>query len=102
MRLLPKPEGTLPIRGGARYWGPWRIRMEQLTLTHVDNGYVVDLRRCPTSAQVLDSICQVAGSGWADPTSVGQLVLALNEVLEPQANLCWGGEEQGPVHWVGP
>jgi hypothetical protein len=83
-------------------WGPWHLDKRTWVLWISPPGYhgeryEVDLDMCLTSAQVLDWICQVArkkGSAWGgnDPAVhnaiVAGLVEALNDVLQPQANLC--------------
>jgi hypothetical protein len=46
-----------------------------------------------TSAEVLDHIMQVVKKGYSDPVN-GPLVKALNDVLDPQANLCSFGRSR--------
>ena len=60
--------------------------------------YEIDLNRCRTSAMVLDWIMQVAGKSWVTKEMLGDLVLAFNQILRPQANLCSIGEELGPIN----
>jgi hypothetical protein len=59
--------------------------------------YAVDLERCATSAQLADWIFQVASKTWATDAVIGELVRALNDVLDPQATLCSFGQERGPL-----
>lgn len=82
-------------------WGRWSYRRSNLTLVH-DEGYEVDLERMETSAATLDWIAQVAGKGWATPADIGNLVLAIDDLVRPQGRLCGGGCEHGPVKFVAP
>ncbi len=59
-------------------------------------GYDVDLEDCTTSAHVLDWIMQVASKGVSDRV-LAWLVRDLNRMLRPQATLCSGGIEKGPI-----
>jgi hypothetical protein len=73
----------------------WRFDEVLLTLTSevppAPYEYEIDLEELRSSAQVLDVICQIAEKTWATSRIVGDLVRALNLLLEPQANLCsWG------------
>ncbi len=80
---------------------PWRFNRGTLTLQLFNvRGhlrYEVDLERCKTSAAVLDWITQIAGKTWADDSTLAGLVRDLNRILDPQANLCSLGVEQGPI-----
>lgn len=58
------------------------------------NRYEVDLEWCRTSAEVLDWIAQIAAKNWAGDATVAGLVRALEDVLDPQANLCSGGRDK--------
>src|SRR5438105_766909 len=79
-------------------WGAWRLNLRDLTLEFNGGGdYYVDLEGCITSAEVLDSICQVAGKTWATAENLGDLVRAVNDLVQPQAQLCSMGVERGPV-----
>jgi hypothetical protein len=57
-------------------------------------GYPLDISDCTSSAKVLDWICQVAHKTWADDACVAGLVRALDEILDPQANLCSCGRDK--------
>lgn len=59
--------------------------------------YWIPLRRCRSSAEVLDWICQIAGKAWADDATVGRMVRVIVEALDPQATLCSFGAERGPI-----
>lgn len=73
-----------------RGWGGWTLDVASQTL-RLDDRYEVYLGECDTSAEVLDWICQVAKKRWATDRILAGLVRALDDVLEPQANLCsWG------------
>jgi hypothetical protein len=78
-------------------WGGWRL--EGLMLCYpaypaYPGLYPVDVERFTTSAQVLDMIMQVAKKRWADDECLAGLVRALNDILEPQANLCSFGSDK--------
>lgn len=69
----------------------WKFKEHNLTLLHSDSGYEVSLEDCTSSAKCLDWIAQVAKKTWATPTIIGSLVLALDNLLNLQRNLCGGG-----------
>lgn len=78
-----------------RTWGPWSYERPQVLVIRDNAGrwlYEVDLERCRTAAAILDWIAQVAAKQWEPaPASraevIGYLVLALDEVIEIQANV---------------
>lgn len=87
-------EIDLPADG--QKWADWRFDRTILTLTGY--GYEVDLEQMTTSAGMLDWIFQVAKKGWCTPDCLYGLIEALQELLDPQATLCSGGGEHGPIH----
>lgn len=73
-------------------WGPWRLDTGSYVLYALrPYRYEVDLEKCLTSAGVLDCIMQIAGKAWADDELLAGLIRALDDVLNPQSNLCPGG-----------
>ena len=81
---------TPPIFDG-ECWGPWRFDARLLTITHEDTGYEIDLEELTTSARLLDCIFQTRNKTWCSCEDAGALLAALQELLDPQANLCsWG------------
>ncbi len=78
---IPKPES-------GDTWGNWRYKAKLLTLTHVPEDYEIRLDECSTSAETLDWIFQVASKTWVTPEDLGNLILALDDIIDPQANLC--------------
>lgn len=74
-------------------WGDWRF--DPIGHTLACDGYEIDLEEIKSSAAILDWLFQVAGKSWATPQVLADLVEALDEVLDPQANFCSDGEEQG-------
>ena len=82
-------------------WGAvWEYDPERLTLTSKrPYPYEIDLESLKTSAQLCDMIFQVSSKNWAqsDHEIISTLVLALNDILRPQATLCSMGVEQGPI-----
>ena len=87
--------GDQPQAESRASWGPWRWNFSNLTLVLTYDGerdwYYVDVEECLTPAEMLDWIFQVAGHTWATPEIVGQLVVALNDLLGPQENPCSDG-----------
>ena len=77
--------------------GGWVYDPETLVVCYRLDEYEVDLEECSTSAQILDWIFQFASKSWATNEAVGDLVMILHRLLHPQANLCSGGEERGPL-----
>jgi len=87
----PRPEK--PKHGDA--WGDWWYNADNFTLEYKSwQHYYVDLERCTTSAETMDWIFQIATKSWATPEVLGHLIQALDDVLEPQANLCSGGSNK--------
>ena len=77
---------------------PWELDADALELRLVGRGvgYSVDLRRCLTSAAVLDWVVQVAKKTWATDDIVAQLVRALAWALDAQGTLCSFGANGAP------
>lgn len=78
----------------ARDWGRWTLKPSTCVLTWRDDDrrwYEIDLDRCLTSSQVLDWIMQVNAKSL--DMDIAGLVNALDDVLNPQHNLCsFGGD----------
>ena len=79
------------IRDGKRY-GIWTYDKKNLQL--VCDYYYIDLEECTTCAQVLDWIFQWSNKNETDE-SCRDLLRALDELLDPQANLCSWGVDRG-------
>lgn len=79
-------------------WGGWTCN--GVEFIHRPSGYPIDIDRCTTSAELLDWLMQVAKKTWANDATLAGLCRAFNDVLRPQATLCSGGVEVGPVRWV--
>ena len=75
-------------------WGPWRLNARNLTLIHVPEDYEIDLESCVSSARVLDWIFQVSTKTWCTKDDAADLLTALHDVLDPQANLCSFGVDK--------
>jgi len=83
-------------------WGAWRYNPSNLTL-EIDskvsgypegNPYYVDLEQCNTSAEVLDSLCQLLHKSWCPVEQVGYLLKAIDDLvggLGLQSKMCPGG-----------
>jgi hypothetical protein len=74
------------------HWGNWRFLPKEKLLQHA-SGYRVDFKRMDTCAGMLDIIFQVETKAF-DAADVGQLVTALADIFNPQANLCSDGIEK--------
>jgi len=92
-----------------RTWGRWVFDAERLVLVldgrpgtggTGDDEYLayfgiyevdVELR---ASSQLLDRIFQVRTLGWVDPQCMSDLLEALHDTIDPQANLCSGGRDK--------
>jgi hypothetical protein len=61
--------------------------------------YFIDLTRMRTSAAALDWIIQLRKKSWATSRDIGDLVAAVRDLLDPQANMCrcamQGGDDLG-------
>lgn len=76
-------------------WGPWRLHDHE-TLGPVlerewddpSRHYWIELRRCTSSAEVLDIVMHTSRHSWVDEVALSGLVRALDDVLDPMANLC--------------
>lgn len=79
-------------------YGRWRYDPDRIVLVYVgDEGreeYEVDPEECTTSAKTLDFIAQVSRKTWASREDVGNLVAALDDLLDIQSNLCSFGEDK--------
>ena len=81
---------------GKRDWGVWRLDpTEPVIFPTWPYRYEIDLETCTSSANVLDWIAQIAGKGWSDDGNdrdiLGGLVVALDDILDLQGNLCGSG-----------
>jgi hypothetical protein len=81
-------------------WGNWKLNHETPVLEYANfslNGagfYEIDLDRMTSSAEMLDAIFQVAGKRWISNEDIGDLVRALDDLLDPQAHLCSNGKDK--------
>lgn len=69
------------VTNGKR-WGHWEYKKNNLTLVFrgSEGQYEVDLERCNTSSEILDSILQISQKQWITPEDIGNLVRALDEL----------------------
>jgi hypothetical protein len=80
-------------------YGHWHLDRDAQTLTLSADSparyeYVINLAELNTSGEMLDLIMQVANKTWATAEMLGTLVEALNDIFEPQVNLCSWGEQR--------
>lgn len=77
-------------------WGPWEYRPEHNVLVLEEYDYEVRLDDCKTCAKTLDWIHQIAKKAWTDEAGMfvitGALVKAIDDLVDPQANLCGMGQ----------
>jgi hypothetical protein len=76
-------------------WGSWAFDAKRLALTYEPadspGWWEVDLERMTDPARMLDAIFQFSTKVWAPRRAVGDLVQALDDLLDPQSTLCsWG------------
>jgi hypothetical protein len=75
----------LPLFHGRR-WGSWKLSTKSLALKH--EFYEIDLETIGSSGSMLDWIFQVQQKTWADASVMNDLLAALHDIFDPQANLC--------------
>ena len=89
------PEEVPPPADGD-WWGPWRYNADTLEIAYYDKDgkyrYGVDLRRCNSSAEVLDWIFQLDAKNWCGYECTGYLVQAIRDLLG--RDFCSGGEDK--------
>jgi hypothetical protein len=82
-----------PLKDGD-CWGPWRFQRSDLTLQYDPQDrhwwYEIDLERMTNSAAMLDVIFQISNKreSCCSTEDIGHLISALNDLLNPQANIC--------------
>lgn len=97
MRMSDYPTPERPQ--DADCWGPWKYVKSNLTLVYAPRDrhwhYEVDLERCNTSAQMLDWIFQLRTKreDLVSAEDIGHFVAALDDLLNPQANICSFGTD---------
>lgn len=77
-------------------WGPWQLNNDGTALTLDPSGQGlahdwIDLTRCTTAAEVLDTIFHAARHGEVDDALIAGMIRALDDMLDPMANLCSHG-----------
>ena len=83
-----------PSWDSACQWGRWSLQRDNWTLVYQEEDYAIDLEDCNTSAELLDWILQIERKSWATPQVLADLLHALCDIFDPQANLCSGGISQ--------
>lgn len=72
-------------------WGNWRYDAKRMVLRHVPHNYQIDLLDCSTSSKTLDWIFQMESKMWMTHKDKGNLLDALDDLIDPQATLCSRG-----------
>src|SRR2546425_321982 len=81
------------FRHGDR-WGDWELDAKRLCLVFQGvghPGYEVNIEEIRDSAGMLDWLSQIQGKAWATPQVRADLHDALDDLFDPQANLCSDG-----------
>lgn len=101
MRIRDIPPDDHTLVDGQR-WGEWTLRLTHGYVLLQNEWYEVDLTEIRdhvrsdkhtghACASALDWICQVAKKTWATNDTIGNLVRAMNELLDCQSTMCSGG-----------
>ena len=88
------------LRHGQR-WGDWRLDAHRLTLDYAPDDiwrYELNLEANHDSASILDFVFQFHGKVWATPQTMKGLLDALDDIFDPQANLCSCGRNKRIDH----
>ena len=82
-------------------WGPWFYDSQAYQVVgrfpapgRHPREYGIFLSECRNSGEVLNWIAQFAKKAWTTPEQVGQLAIALNDLIGFQENFCGGGQRQ--------
>ena len=72
--------------------GNWQYDAKVTVLTYLPEDYEIDLEECTTSAETMDRIFQLCKKTWLSAKDSGDMLQALNDLLDPRANLCSFGQ----------
>ncbi len=74
-------------------WGNWRLDPGSLELVHAADEHPIDLERMNSAAQMLDWIFRINKKPREvyPAQDLADLLQALQDILDPQANLSGGG-----------
>jgi hypothetical protein len=75
------------------WYGGWEYKKSNNTLTYKACRYEIDLDEITSSAVMLDFIFQINSKKWGKGHCIADLIEALDDVLDPQANYCSMGRE---------
>jgi len=79
-------------------WGRWVFNLEALSLitkdTKSDRTYYLALSTCNSSSQILDWIANFLEKDWTSNQDMGDLIQALNELLDFQMNFVGNGIDE--------
>jgi hypothetical protein len=78
-----------------RNWGPWQLSNDGSILFQQDQELRhdwIELTRCTTPAEVLDTIFHTARHGQASDATIAGMIRALDDLLDPTVNLCSRGK----------
>jgi hypothetical protein len=79
-----------------KQWGHWTLITSTWVLRFNNAGweYEIDLETITSSSQMLDWIFQVLGKSYICGDDITNLLHALRELFDPQANLCSFGSDK--------
>lgn len=84
-----------------RWWGQWYFDSATLTLAHIDDTggcrYWIDLSALTSTAAALDWVVQISQKRWASRADIGDLVEALDDLLDMQQTMCGGAMTGTPA-----
>lgn len=80
--------------------GPYQIKDATGTYT-LTTTYDIELDRCLTATEIADWIFQINGKIWCTPKVMKDFVSAIEEILDPQENVCSWGMKPTPVRREG-
>ena len=75
-------------------WGNFVYNAHNFTLRYAPQDYEINLESMNTSAGMLDWIFQMRRT-VDSPSDMADLIEALHKLLNPQRNLCSGGQDKG-------
>lgn len=89
---------TIPYPAHGDRWGDWRFNAHSLTLEYAPNDCwrsEIDLEQLQTPALLADALFQKSAKNMFTSADLGNLMLAIQDLIHPQANLCsWGRSKQ--------
>jgi len=95
MYSLVKPEVKIGY-----WWGSWKLGAQNALFCYEPEGkyenpvFWIDLEKLSSSATVLNHVFEVVNKKWANAEVLANLLWALEDIFNPQRNICTGGTDQ--------